>query len=276
MQLSRSYQTTTVQQVVQQQRNHSPINFGQPNGPYIQQAQQTGQVVIQNRGVSAPPVAGQSFYHQQQAPQISFQVPLGQPQAQPNVNQSFGQQQGQLGQTGQFPQVQSQQVQPQIYYQQGSKPQSVPQHVGYQVFQGQPLQGQQQQVFQGAPQQVFQGQQPEYGQPITQTYIQGQSQPLEYASNGIIWEHKFVEIYDKFHMVVERFEDIVKYIFQIDDLFENVSDEDAWNDLRLRYNEMMEKCNEMRETIVEVLEENKPTVDSISPEIIQQIEAQHG
>lgn len=32
-------------------------------------------------------------------------------------------------------------------------------------------------------------------------------------------------------------------IYYIDDLFENVSDEEAWNDLRTKYSDMIDKFN---------------------------------
>lgn len=54
-------------------------------------------------------------------------------------------------------------------------------------------------------------------------------------------------------------------IYYIDDLFENVSDEEAWNDLRTKYSDMIDKFNEMREEIILVLEQNKAAVNSLSP-----------
>lgn len=53
-----------------------------------------------------------------------------------------------------------------------------------------------------------------------------------------LWEHRFVEIYSKFEIFVQKFENVIEDIYYIDDLFDNVNDEEAWNDLRVRYSDM--------------------------------------
>lgn len=68
---------------------------------------------------------------------------------------------------------------------------------------------------------------------------------------------------------MEKFENIIEEIYYIDDLFDNVSDEEAWNDLRIRYTDMIENFNSMREDIILALEQNKDAINSLSPEVVK-------
>ena len=91
------------------------------------------------------------------------------------------------------------------------------------------------------------------------------------TSTTIIWEHRFVEIYSKFQIFVEKFETVIEEIYNIDDLFDNVNDEEAWNDLRVRYTDMIQNFNIMREEIIMVLEQNKAAINSLSPQVVREI-----
>lgn len=73
--------------------------------------------------------------------------------------------------------------------------------------------------------------------------MEGQGYVQHTVVREIVWERRFVEIYTKFEIFVEKFEVMIEEVYIIEEQFDSVSDEDGWNELRGRYADLMNKFN---------------------------------
>lgn len=65
---------------------------------------------------------------------------------------------------------------------------------------------------------------------------------------------------------------MIEEVYIIEEQFDSVSDEDGWNELRGRYAELMNKFNEVRQDIITVLEDNKKAIESLNPQILEEMQ----